>query len=173
VDRAPAVCPQGGVQRRPDPPHAGEPPPPPKNAPGSAPEPDWAQGFFQAPQSWDQYIGRQFAARLGRFFDKCGTVVLAFDNYAHVPRAKGMTQAKRRKHVPNLEDFGERSALPCSVPVGEAWTSAICNRVFKAKVIELVTLRLPEMLLKGKEGRTLIIDYQAKHIIGGEGVVFY
>ena len=118
------------------------------------------QGFFQAPQSWDQYISRQFGGRLARWFEKCDTVVLAFDDYAHVPRAKGMTQAKRRKNVPDLKGFGERSALPCSVPVGEAWTSAICNRVFKAKVIELVVLRLPLLLLKGRPKKTLVIDYQ-------------
>lgn len=99
--------------------------------------------------------------RLGRFLDRCDTVILAFDNYAHVPRAKGMTQAKRRKNVPDLEGFGERSALPCSVPAGEAWSSAICNRVFKAKVIELVASRLPELLLKGRKGKTLLIDYKA------------
>lgn len=64
----------------------------------------------------------------------CDTVVLAFDNYAHVPVAKAMTQTKRKKNVPRV-DFAESQSLPCMVPEGERWTSCIANRAFKAKVL--------------------------------------
>ena len=44
------------------------------------------------PQTWDAFIHRQFARHLCRFYESCDTVILAFDNYEHVPRAKCMTQ---------------------------------------------------------------------------------
>ena len=69
-----------------------------------------------------------------------------------------MTQAKRRRHVPPLE-FGERSCLPPLVPTGEAWTTAISNRTFKAKIIEYVLLSLPNQLLRENPGKRLIVDY--------------
>ena len=69
-----------------------------------------------------------------------------------------MTQAKRRRHVPALE-FGERSCLPPLVPTGEAWTTAISNRTFKAKIIEYVLLSLPNQLLRENPGKRLIVDY--------------
>ncbi len=71
----------------------------------------------------------------------CDTVVLAFDNYAHVPVAKAMTQTKRKKNVPRV-DFAESQSLPCMVPEGEKWTSCIANRAFKAKVVHC-SLTLP------------------------------
>lgn len=50
------------------------------------------QGPQREPQTWDDFIQRQFARHLSKFYDACDTVVLAFDNYEHVPRAKCMTQ---------------------------------------------------------------------------------
>jgi len=47
------------------------------------------------PQTWDQFIFRQYARHIGGFLERCDTVVLAFDNYEHVPLAKCMTQVKR------------------------------------------------------------------------------
>ena len=69
-----------------------------------------------------------------------------------------MTQLKRRRHVPPT-DFGDHSCLPPSVPQGEAWAGAISNRSFKAKVIELVLLALPQRLLRERAGKRLIVDY--------------
>ena len=69
-----------------------------------------------------------------------------------------MTQAKRRRHVPPLE-FGERSCLPPLVPVGDAWTTAVSNRAFKAKIVEYVLLSLPNQLLRENPGKRLIVDY--------------
>jgi hypothetical protein len=50
------------------------------------------QGQQGEPQTWDNFIYRQFARHLLKFYDVCDVVVLAFDNYEHVPRAKCMTQ---------------------------------------------------------------------------------
>ena len=64
------------------------------------------------PQSWDEYITWRFERHIGKFFEVSDVCVLAFDNYAHVPAAKCMTQAARRKHIPSIQF---RSYLP--VPV--------------------------------------------------------
>lgn len=110
------------------------------------------------PQSWDAFIQRQFGRHLEKCMATCDTVVLAFDNYEFVPRAKSMTQSQRRRHVPPIS-FSERSELPCMVPEGERWTQCIANRTFKTRVIELVLLRLPGLLLTDKPRRRLVVDY--------------
>jgi hypothetical protein len=117
------------------------------------------QGPPPEPQTWDDFIYRQFARHLARFFESCDVVILAFDNYEHVPRAKCMTQAKRRRNIPVLP-FSATSELPCMVPEGERWTQSIANRVFKTRVIDLVLLRLPALLLLHHPKRRLIVDYQ-------------
>jgi hypothetical protein len=84
-------------------------------------------------------------------------VILAFDDYAHVPEAKCMTQLKRRRHIPKL-DILEREPLPPVCPVGARWDQCIANRVFKAKIIARVIETLPS-LLKLQQTQSLIIDY--------------
>ena len=116
------------------------------------------QGPQSEPQTWDDFIYRQFTRHLNKFYEACDVVILAFDNYEHVPRAKCMTQAKRRRNVPVLP-FSAASELPCMVPDGERWTQCIANRTFKTRVIDLVLLRLPALLLSGKPRRRLIVDY--------------
>ena len=119
------------------------------------------QGFQREPLTWDQFIHRQFTRHLQKWFETCDVVILAFDNYEHVPRAKSMTQAKRRKNIPSIP-FSEHSELPCMVPEGDRWTHCIANRTFKTRVIDLVRLRLPQLLLSPGEqhrGKRLIIDY--------------
>ena len=116
------------------------------------------QGPQSEPQTWDDFIYRQFTRHLAKFYEACDVVILAFDNYEHVPRAKCMTQAKRRRNVPVLP-FSAASELPCMVPDGERWTQCIANRTFKTRVIDLVLLRLPALLLSGKPRRRLIVDY--------------
>jgi hypothetical protein len=109
--------------------------------------------------TWDMYVWQQFHAHVKKFYDthKVSTVILAFDDYAHVPEAKCMTQVKRRKHLPKL-DILEREPLPSFCPSGERWDQCIANRTFKSKVIAMVIARLPG-LLQLKEGQALIIDY--------------
>lgn len=116
------------------------------------------QGAQGDPVTWDDYIYRQFVRHLRKFFEQADTVVLAFDNYQEVPRAKCMTQIKRRKAIPAIP-FADHCDLPCMVPDHEHWGSLISNRTFKARVIDLVILRLPALLLMNRPNKALIIDY--------------
>ena len=117
------------------------------------------RGHTQDFMTWDTYIWQQFTGHLRKFYDthKVSTVILAFDDYAHVPEAKCMTQLKRRRHLPKLEIL-EREPLPPFCPSGERWDQCIANRTFKSKVIAMVVDRLPA-LLQLKPTQTLIIDY--------------
>jgi hypothetical protein len=109
--------------------------------------------------TWDDYIWQQFHSHVLKFFKnhRVTTVILAFDDYTHVPEAKSMTQIKRRKHLPKL-DILERDPLPNVCPYGDRWDQCIANRTFKTKVINLVIERLP-WLLKLTGEQSLIIDY--------------
>lgn len=108
--------------------------------------------------SWEEYIQRQFERYLKRYFERgVPCVILAFDDYAHVPAAKNMTQSKRRKNVPSL-DFNARDCLPPCVPRGEDFTRCISNRTFKSKIIQLVIHRLT-VNMPCKAGQSLIVDY--------------
>lgn len=110
------------------------------------------------PQTWDQYIYKRFVCHYRDMLKSTSTLIIAFDNYEHVPAAKAMTQISRRKTVPPIP-FSNVMPLPCMVPEGESWTQHISNRVFKVKVIELLVLRLPKLLLKLYPSKTIIIDY--------------
>ena len=80
---------------------------------------------------------------------------------------------KRRKNIPVLP-FSQHSELPCMVPEGERWSQCIANRAFKTRVIDLVLLRLPGLLLRGRPDRRLIVDYQQPveyRFDAGEGAV--
>ena len=60
------------------------------------------QGFQREPLTWDEFIYRQFTRHLEKCFVSCNVVILAFDNYEHVPRAKCMTQVANSRVGPNL-----------------------------------------------------------------------
>ena len=117
------------------------------------------RGHSQGLLTWDDYIWQQFQSHVARFFRNHGVsvVILAFDDYAHVPEAKCMTQLKRRRHLPKLEILA-REPLPPVCPCGAQWEQSIANRVFKAKVIARVIEVLPS-LLNLQMGQSLIIDY--------------
>jgi hypothetical protein len=45
--------------------------------------------------TWEDYIHRQFAGQIRRYFARgVSCVILAFDDYNHVPAAKSMTQVR-------------------------------------------------------------------------------
>lgn len=118
--------------------------------------------------SWDQFVQYQFVFPLRRLLRERGAAVavLAFDDYDHVPAAKGMTQAKRAKRAEPVE-FHPREQLPALIP--EYWDRAILNRNFKTRVIQLVIARLPALLAL-TESETLIIDYKGPpRVFGGAG----
>ena len=111
--------------------------------------------------TWDQYVYNQFERPVEKYLGVgVRGVVLAFDDYAHVPAAKSMTQIKRRRNIPVVE-FSDRSQLPPTVPVGEQWGACISNRTFKTMVIKMaidqLVQRIPKML---GEGQSFIVDYQ-------------
>ena len=59
--------------------------------------------------TWDEYIERQFTRHLERYLARgVACVVLAFDDYGHVPEAKSMTQAT---HPPPPSDPPAAPAL--------------------------------------------------------------
>ena len=117
------------------------------------------RGHTQGLLTWDDYIWQQFFCPVSKFYRTHGAevVILAFDDYAHVPEAKCMTQLKRRRHIPKIE-FLEREPLPPVCPCGVRWEQSIANRTFKAKVIARVIHTLPG-LLRLEPHQSLIIDY--------------
>lgn len=119
--------------------------------------------------SWELFFSVQFY----RTIEKCfalgaHTVVLAFDDYEHVPSSKAMTQAKRMKQRVNY-DFAQSSALPGRPPAD--WGSAMANRTFKVKVVSRVlevTRAWFELKLKTDarfSGLTLVLDYRGAPVV--------
>lgn len=79
--------------------------------------------------AWDVFIYKQFVLPVQQMFRYgASKVILAFDDYAHVPRAKSITQAKRAARFTPLA-FGEHEQLPPFPPV--PWAAAMGNRAFK------------------------------------------
>lgn len=114
--------------------------------------------------SWDLFFSVQFYRTIEKWFGMgAHTVVLAFDNYDHVPSSKAMTQAKRAKHRLNYE-FAQTSSLPSRPP--EDWGAAMANRTFKIKVVSRVlevTQTWFEQKLKHDPRYsccTLVLDYR-------------
>jgi hypothetical protein len=68
--------------------------------------------------TWADFIYSKFTSTIMRHFlvYGCTTVVLAFDDKRFVPRAKAITQLKRRANVQIIE-FGESDVLPNSMMV--------------------------------------------------------
>jgi hypothetical protein len=116
--------------------------------------------LLEETQTWDEYMNRQFLHMIKKYINKPGTeaVILAFDDYALVPNAKGMTQCKRRKHVP-VVDFDCRSSLPPTVPKGADWIAHLCNRNFKSKLVDMIIYYIVTHL-ELQEKQYLIIDYK-------------
>lgn len=113
-------------------------------------------------RTWEQFLEYQFCNVIRKAFNSgCNVVVLAFDNYEHVPSAKGMTQAKRNKTKVDFE-FNMHQSLPSQIP--ENWESAIRNRVFKSKVIDYVKTFVPQCI-NLTESQKLIIDHQGHPIM--------
>lgn len=83
------------------------------------------------PQTWDQFIFRQYARHVGAFLDRCDTVVLAFDNYEHVPLAKCMTQVNPRC---SIKCAHHKASHPRAGPAPQACARHIVRRVVRAPV---------------------------------------
>ena len=84
-------------------------------------------------------------------------VVLAFDDYNSVPAAKSMTQHKRKQRVVDVLPFTEADDVPTGA-CPAAWDGAMCNRVFKTKLIRKITEVLGTLIkLRGKQ--RVIVDF--------------
>lgn len=109
---------------------------------------------------WDAYFLKQFVQPIQKMMElNASIIVLAFDDYEHVPRAKYMTQAKRRK---NLEPyvFCDGDSFPCRPP--EPWDAAMANRTFKATVIQWIIDELAAKLIF-PAGITVIVDWKGDY----------
>jgi len=109
-------------------------------------------------QTWSHFLYSQFTSVIMRHFLEfgCKTVVLAFDDKRFVPKAKAITQLKRRANV-QIIDFTEHDMLPNDVPL--EWKEAIMNANFKNRVVEYVCVNIPR-LIDPPPNCTLIVDFQ-------------
>ena len=116
--------------------------------------------------TWQELVHRNFVWPVRRWFATGAKhVVLAFDDYAHVPTSKGMTQCKRRRHIPPKVIHAHES-LPPTIPPD--YMELIMNRVFKTKVIDLVVEFLPRLLDLAPH-QTLIVDWNTNALIFRSG----
>jgi hypothetical protein len=94
--------------------------------------------------TWEEFIDRQFRMPV-MCMHAIGAlhVILAFDDYSLVPRAKAITQAKRREKLVPIEFLPDQD-LPERPP--ENWASAMANRAFKRKVVQKIMEDLPAMM---------------------------
>ncbi|EKX34915.1 hypothetical protein GUITHDRAFT_118959 [Guillardia theta CCMP2712] len=113
-------------------------------------------------KTWQLFLVCQFVNCVRRHFEAgVSTVVLAFDNYEHVPVCKGMTQHKRNKKV-NSFSFASGECLPPIIP--DNWEDAIRNRLFKSRVIDYVKTNLHKHLTLAAHQR-LIIDHNSTPVV--------
>lgn len=123
-------------------------------------------------QTWDEFAKRQFIKPIQDCFDyHSDVVVLAFDNYQHVPKAKAPTQRKRSEKVQNFE-FEPNEGLPRCLP--ENWQQAMRNRIFKNKVVfrvlQMVRAEFESRFLQTNRRRTLILDWHGQPEVVGADV---
>lgn len=108
----------------------------------------------------DLFFKIQFANIINRYL-KDGpddmVVVLAFDDYNNVPCAKSMTQMKRKQRVTDVLPFTETDEIPMR-ECPPNWEGAMCNRVFKTKLIRKITEKMGQMVTLRKQQR-LIVDF--------------
>lgn len=118
-------------------------------------------------QTWADFLYAKFTSVIMRHFARygCTTVVLSFDDKRHVPRAKAITQLKRRSGV-EIIDFGETDTLPTDLPL--QWKESIMNAWFKHRVIELICANIPRLVTPPK-GARLIVDWETatEYVYGG------
>jgi hypothetical protein len=109
-----------------------------------------------ATKRWEDLVRFNFVTAIRRLF-KLGAekVVLAFDDYLHVPSAKSITQANRSKKAVKF-DFHERQELETVIP--DDYNDRLRNRTYKRRVIEMIISRMFDNF--GLDiSQTLIVDY--------------
>ena len=120
-------------------------------------------------QTWADFLYAKFTSVIMRHFELygCSTVVLSFDDKRHVPKAKAITQCKRRAGVQTI-DFGEADTLPNDLPL--QWKESIMNAWFKHRVIELICANIPRLVAPTGRKR-LIVDWETvtEYIYNSDG----
>jgi hypothetical protein len=120
-------------------------------------------------QTWADFLYAKFTSVIMRHFELygCTTVVLSFDDKRHVPKAKAITQTKRRAGVQTI-DFGEADRLPNDLPA--QWKESIMNAWFKHRVIELICANIPRLVAPTGRKR-LIVDWETatEYVYGDDG----
>jgi hypothetical protein len=109
-------------------------------------------------EEWEHLVTRNFFYPVKKYYAMgCRVVVLSFDDYSKVSRAKSITQANRDKQKPN-SNFDERQHLECKVP--HDFNEKLRNRTYKRMVIDCVVASLPRMIESSlRDGKSFIIDY--------------
>lgn len=108
----------------------------------------------------DMFYRVQYGNMINRYF-KDGPddmiVILAFDDYNNVPDSKSMTQQKRKQKVEDILPFTENDNLPTgNCPMN--WSGAMCNRVFKTKLIRKI-IEVMGTMVTLKNRQRLIVDF--------------
>jgi hypothetical protein len=108
--------------------------------------------------SWEEYLRRQFCMPIISMIALgVKTTVLAFDDYLLVPKAKAITQAKRREKLEPIQ-FVAGDALPDRPP--DKWPDAMANRAFKREVVHWIMRELPSMACEFlPEQHSIVFDY--------------
>jgi hypothetical protein len=118
---------------------------------------------------WDAFLLKQFRRPVESMFALgARTVVLAFDDYENVPRAKAITQAKRRRDLAPYE-FSAGDAMPERPP--NPWNAAMANRAFKADVVAWVVDQLALSFRDLPSGLEVVVDWRGPtqtRLRGGE-----
>lgn len=123
------------------------------------------QPVLETTETWEDYIYRVYMSYIKRCLDKVATVIVAFDDYNHVPLAKAPTQQKRRRNIPEIR-FTDRDALPPVVPSKDEWPRCMANRTFKNRLIHLITHTLGKRALHDlTPNQTLIIDWTSPPLL--------
>ena len=143
--------------------------------------------FMPHENAWDVFMFKQFVLPVQHMFrDGASKVILAFDDYENVPRAKSITQVCHQTYTLCLPKlifcfclvgrtnqtkrisrftplaFGAQDQLPPFPPI--PWPAAMGNRTFKAKVVELVVTRLADRLMSPELiGKILLIDWRGSN----------
>ncbi len=113
--------------------------------------------------TWESFIQHQFQAPIIAMHALgIKTPILAFDDYSLVPKAKSITQAKRREKLVPI-NFSKDDVLPERPP--ESWPNAMVNRAFKHKVVQMIIEVLPS-LMKDIVGEDygFILDYDGAFV---------
>jgi hypothetical protein len=108
--------------------------------------------------SWETFLIKQFRNPIVNLLALgSNTIVVAFDDYSLVPKAKSITQLKRRQGLVPI-DFQKGDPWPSEPPV--PWNAAMANREFKTRVIEWVIEQMQVILHDLPMGRTVVVDWK-------------